>query len=212
MAYIYQIKNDLNDKSYIGKTNFSIEKRFKEHCNDAFKLNKENRPLYAAMRKYGIEHFHISVLEETQEPEIRERYWIEKLQTFKYGYNATIGGDGTSYIDRQLVINTYKRLKNQREVAKQLGIHETSVHDILIEQQVDIISSDMINQEKFGKPVEMYSLKYEYLRTFPSLRDAAQYLINSNQTNCKLTTIRTHISEVCHGKRKTAAKYIWKFV
>lgn len=212
MAYIYQIKNDLNDKSYIGKTNFSIEKRFKEHCNDAFKLNKENRPLYAAMRKYGIEHFHISVLEETQEPEIRERYWIEKLQTFKYGYNATIGGDGTSYIDRQLVINTYKRLKNQREVAKQLGIHETSVHDILIEQQVDIISSDMINQEKFGKPVEMYSLKYEYLRTFPSLRDAAQFLINTNQTNCKLTTIRSHISEVCRGKRKTAAKYIWKFV
>lgn len=212
MAYIYQIKNDLNDKSYIGKTNFSIEKRFKEHCNDTFKLNKENRPLYAAMRKYGIEHFHISVLEETQEPEIRERYWIEKLQTFKYGYNATIGGDGTSYIDRQLVINTYKRLKNQREVAKQLGIHETSVHDILIEQQVDIISSDMINQEKFGKPVEMYSLKYEYLRTFPSLRDAAQFLINTNQTNCKLTTIRSHISEVCRGKRKTAAKYIWKFV
>lgn len=212
MAYIYQIKNDLNDKSYIGKTNFSIEKRFKEHCNDAFKLNKENRPLYAAMRKYGIEHFHISVLEETQEPEIRERYWIEKLQTFKYGYNATIGGDGISYIDRQLVINTYKRLKNQREVAKQLGIHETSVHDILIEQQVDIISSDMINQEKFGKPVEMYSLKYEYLRTFPSLRDAAQFLINTNQTNCKLTTIRSHISEVCRGKRKTAAKYIWKFV
>ena len=212
MAYIYQIKNDLNDKSYIGKTNFSIEKRFKEHCNDAFKLNKENRPLYAAMRKYGIEHFHISVLEETQEPEIRERYWIEKLQTFKYGYNATIGGDGASYIDRQLVINTYKQLKNQKEVAKQLGIHETSVHDILIEQQVDIISSDTINKEKFGKPVEMYSLKHEYLRTFSSLRDAAQYLIDSNQTNCKLTTIRTHISEVCRGKRKTAAKYIWKFV
>ena len=36
------------------------------------------------------------------------------------------------------------------------------------------------------------------------------YLIDNKLTNCKLTTIRYHISEVCHGKRKTAAKFIWK--
>lgn len=27
-----------------------------------------------------------------------------------------------------------------------------------------------------------------------------------------LNTISTHISEVCRGKRKTAAKFIWKIV
>ena len=36
MAYIYQITNDINNKIYVGKTEFSIEKRFKEHCSDAF--------------------------------------------------------------------------------------------------------------------------------------------------------------------------------
>lgn len=37
MSYIYKIINDINNKIYVGKTDFSIEKRFKEHCNDAFK-------------------------------------------------------------------------------------------------------------------------------------------------------------------------------
>ena len=46
MAYIYEIINDINDKKYIGKTEFSIEKRFKEHCRDAFKEGEEKRPLY----------------------------------------------------------------------------------------------------------------------------------------------------------------------
>ena len=63
MAYIYKIINDVNDKIYIGKTECSIEKRFKEHCKDAFKERNEKRPLYAAMKKYGIDHFHIEEIE-----------------------------------------------------------------------------------------------------------------------------------------------------
>lgn len=37
MSYIYKITNKINKKLYIGKTEFSIEKRFKEHCSDAFR-------------------------------------------------------------------------------------------------------------------------------------------------------------------------------
>ena len=93
MAYIYQITNNINGKIYIGKTEFSLEKRFKEHCKDAFKREDEKRPLYAAMRKYGIENFKISLIEETENPEEREIFWIEQKRSFKNGYNATIGVD-----------------------------------------------------------------------------------------------------------------------
>lgn len=44
MAYIYKIINDINDKVYIGKTEFSVEKRFQEHCKDAFKKLKKRDP------------------------------------------------------------------------------------------------------------------------------------------------------------------------
>ena len=45
MSYIYKITNDINDKIYIGKTDFSIEKRFKEHCQDAFR-DRNEKDLY----------------------------------------------------------------------------------------------------------------------------------------------------------------------
>lgn len=64
MACIYVITNKINNKKYVGKTNFSIEKRFKEHCSDSKRREFEKRPLYNAMNKYGIENFEISLLEE----------------------------------------------------------------------------------------------------------------------------------------------------
>lgn len=56
------------------------------------------------MRKYGIENFHIELIEETTNPEEREKYWIEYLGTYKNGYNATLGGDGKHYLDYDLII------------------------------------------------------------------------------------------------------------
>ena len=211
MAYIYQITNDINGKIYIGKTEFSIEKRFKEHCTDAFKDRNEKRPLYAAMRKYGIEHFHIELIEETDNPEEREVFWIENKRSFKNGYNATIGGDGKHYIDYDLVISTYKELNSIKDTALKLNIHRDSVSNILRQNNIPIISSSEINLKKFGKITNMYSLEGEFLKSFPSTNEAARYMVENNLTGCKQSTIKQHITEVCTGRRKTAAKCKWKY-
>lgn len=211
MAYIYQITNDINNKIYIGKTEFSIEKRFKEHCHDAFQKHCEKRPLYSAIRKYGIEHFHIELLEETEIPEEREIYWIKKKGSYKNGYNATLGGDGKKYIDYDLVIATYNEVKSIKETAMKLGICAASVSLILHKNHIDIISSPEIIQRRYGKMVNMYDLQNNFIKTFPSCNAAAVYMIENKLTNCKQSTIRQHISEVCRGKRKTAAKYKWEF-
>lgn len=211
MAYIYQITNDINGKIYIGKTEFSIEKRFKEHCQDAFRDRNEKRPLYVAMRKYGIEHFHIELIEETDNPEEREVFWIENKRSFKNGYNATVGGDGKKYIDYDLVISTYKEIKSITDTAKALNISADSVSNILHQNNISIISSSEVNLNKYGKITNMYSLEGEFLKSFSSTNEAAQYMIDNNLTNCKKTTIKQHITEVCTGRRNTAAKYKWKY-
>lgn len=72
MTFIYKITNDINQKVYIGKTEKSIKERFKEHCRDYKYPRYEKRPLYAAMKKYGTEHFHVELVEETDNPEERE--------------------------------------------------------------------------------------------------------------------------------------------
>ena len=56
------------------------------------------------MNKYGLEHFRISLIEETDKPEEREIYWIQKLNTYHFGYNATLGGDGKHYINYNEII------------------------------------------------------------------------------------------------------------
>ena len=76
MSKIYKIVNDINDKVYVGKTEQALDKRFAEHCNDSTKREKENRPLYSAMRKYGVSHFSIELIEECDisETSLREQY------------------------------------------------------------------------------------------------------------------------------------------
>lgn len=211
MAYIYQIINDINNKIYIGKTEFSIDKRFKEHCSDAFKERNEKRPLYSAMWKYGIEHFHIELIEETDNPEEREKYWIEQKQSFKKGYNATLGGDGKKYLDYDLIIASYKEIKSVKDTAISLGISSDSVSNILRANNISIITSSEVIKKKYGKVVNMYDLQNTFLKTFPSINAAAKYMVENNLTGCKMTTIKQHITEVCMGKRKTAAKFKWKY-
>ena len=211
MAYIYQITNDVNGKIYIGKTEFSIEKRFKEHCRDAFREKNEKRPLYAAMRKYGIEHFHIQLLEETSIPEEREVYWIEQKRAFKEGYNATLGGDGKKYLDYDLIIATYRELQIIRDTAKKLNIDEHTVSRVLRDNHIQTLTLREVKSKINGKITNMYSLDNKFLQSFPSTNAAADYMVENKLTNCKKTTIKQHITEVCTGRRKTAAKYKWKY-
>lgn len=207
MAYIYQIINDINGKIYIGKTEDSIEKRFKEHCNESKKARSEKRPLYDAMNKYGIEHFYIELIEETDSPEEREIFWIEQKRSFKNGYNATIGGDGRRYIDYDLVIATYKEVQNISEVARLLHHDFHTIQKILRQNNCSFLSQKEVNRRKSGIMINQYTLEGEYIQTFPSYQSAAIAL-------GKLTTSHgaaSHIADVCKDKRKSAYGFKWEF-
>jgi len=54
--------------------------------------------LYKAFNKYGIENFSIAKIEECPDEALfeREKYWIKELNTYHFGYNATLGGEGTT--------------------------------------------------------------------------------------------------------------------
>lgn len=205
MAYIYKIINDINNKQYVGKTELTIEQRFKEHQRDAYRQRCEKRPLYSAMRKYGVEHFSIELLEETDNPSEREVYWIEKLDTFHNGYNATKGGDGKHYLDDELIIKTYLELQSCTDVAKKLNCHSESVSKVLKNANIPIVDSHKVIKQKYGKPVNQYDLKtHELLNTYLSLTEAEQAI--------GVESGRIHISDCCRGRRKSAYGYYWQFV
>ena len=210
MAYIYKITNDINGKVYIGKTEHSIEKRFKEHCRDRLKRQCEKRPLYSAMNKYGIEHFHIELIESTDNPNEREAFWIEKFNSYHNGYNATKGGDGKSYLNYDLIRNTYFELKNATDVAKKLNISTDSVR-IAVRQVGKLRSGGQISKEKTSKPVVMINKDTKCpIRSFNSLKDAAKFLVNSGVIKEQpLDGMTCHIRACAHGHRKIAYGYMW---
>lgn len=111
MGYIYCITNLINEKKYIGKTTYSVTKRFQEHCRDSKKERCEKRPLYDAMNKYGTENFIVEELIECPNEELSsyEIMYIDKLETFHKGYNATKGGEGSVLFDYNKIIEVYKQ-------------------------------------------------------------------------------------------------------
>ena len=206
MAYIYKIVNDINQKIYVGKTEFDINKRFQEHCRDAFKNHNEKRPLYAAMQKYGIEHFHIELIEQTDIPNEREIYWIEHLKTFKYGYNATLGGDGKRYLDYDLIIETFKQTKTYHKTAQLIGCSRDTVEAIIKEYKLTEYNDPTANIRKM---VNQYDLQGNYIKTYASAFEAAKAIGKITPTSNGATS---HITRVCKGQRKTAYGYKWQFV
>ena len=156
MAFIYKITNDINQKVYIGMTERTIEERFKEHCREYKQRRCEKRPLYSAMKKYGPEHFHVELVEETNSPEEREQYWIKYYNSYKEGYNATIGGDGKSHIDNneiEKMLEAYNRLGTVVAVRQETGHDVGCISRFLKQAGIQVATAQEINKERCSKQV-----------------------------------------------------------
>lgn len=205
MAAIYCITNDVNNKQYVGKTLFTIEKRFNEHINDSKRDRCESRPLYSAMRKYGIEHFSIKLLEEVKEFNLlseREIYWIQKLDTYHNGYNATKGGDGTVLYDYLYIKELITKGYTSYDISNHVGCCKDIVYKVAKLYNVKL-------RKKDSKIIRQYDLNGKFLNQFFGAIDAQTWLINNKIT----TSLRCNavVSRCCIGKLKSAYNYIWEY-
>jgi len=132
---IYQIKNKINQKSYIGKSK-NIKSRFHQH--------KQRPPvlLEKAFNKYGIENFDFLILEECLFEQLNEReiYYIDSL---KPEYNLTCGGTGGDTFSLQAI----KRKKeiSEKKRQKMLGFKRTEEN------------KQNISKAKKGKKIDPHS-------------------------------------------------------
>lgn len=215
MSYVYKITNNLNQKLYIGKTDFSIEKRWLEHCNERLRSQSQDRPLYRAMNKYGIEHFSIEIIEECSIDQVysREIYWIEYYGSFKNGYNATSGGEGRSYLDYDTIFALYNTGISIAETARIMGISLDSVQHALDIYQISIADRIQRGIDVLSQPVlQLDKITLKILGIFPSLNAAGRYIVEKNNLNpSNEKGAKAHISDVCKGIRQTAYGYKWKF-
>lgn len=205
MGYIYLITNNVNGNKYVGKTELSIEERWGQHIKDSKKEKCEIRPLYRAIRKYGVENFSIKEIDTGQGEELnnKEQYWIQHYDTYKNGYNATLGGDGKILLDYDEIIKTYLLNHNVAEVARTLGCSIDSVYKILKVNDIPITKNTEVITEKYAKEIVQYDKKGNFIQTHRSAHEAARVLGDERY--------RQHIQECLKGKRKSAYGHLWRY-
>ena len=197
-------------------TTRTVESRKLDHLksyNDQ-KSRMYNFKIYQAMRKYGFDNFEFTTIEEcmNEELEDREKYYIKLFNTTIDGYNEALGGVGKPlWTDKQIeackilyengwllqdISDIFK--SNPKTVSKKIrekyniNTKENSIHNC---------SKAIIGTNISGEIVE-----------FPSLSDAARYILNSNKTKSKkLATAISKIEISLHDVNKSAYGYKWKY-
>lgn len=94
--YIYKITNKINNKIYIGQSN-NPKRRWNEHING---YDNYVSLISQAIHKYGKEAFTYEIIEETEDYDKREQYWISYYNTTNRirGYNRVDGGSSPPII------------------------------------------------------------------------------------------------------------------
>jgi len=243
MGCIYMVRNLVTGMAYIGQTK-DPHKRFNTHKNLAFGKRKNNYPLYVDMRNYGIDNFEFIILEDNvpqEEMGNREKYYIEKYDTYNNGYNRTIGGHGvTGYTHTEEArkkmsvavsaamwkINTPERTK--KIIAAQKGRKFSELHKQHIRESIGDRSGEHnsfygkqhtdATKQKISDKNTKYSVcqcdpySGEIIRTFETVKDAAECCISSGITSAKIQSVIYRIYYTCSGNQKKCYGYVWKYV
>lgn len=205
MSFIYRIVNNINHKTYIGKTETSIEERWKKHVWDANNL-KENSKIHSSIKKYGKENFSIEVIEECSSDIIneREKYYIKKYNTVKDGYNISLGGKGNPLYNKKYILDLWKQGKTQKEISEIIGCERHTIYRIL--KNFKVPAEETI-KNKYGNAKKKTAMidkdTNEIIKIFDSATEAAKFFNKDNSS---------FINQVCKGKKKTAYGYKWEYI
>ena len=142
---IYCIENMINHKKYVGQS-IDIHRRWAQHKQQNFIAR--DTFLYNSFKKYGLESFNFYIIEECDESLLNEReiYWISYYDSFRHGYNMTIGGSGN---------NSGERLNKQNILPKNF-------------------TSDICNKITEVVPIAKLDSDFNILEVYKSVQDCAR--------------------------------------
>lgn len=219
---IYKITNDINGKIYIGKSVYSGQKRWHDghlFVVENWKEYADNSILHFAMLKYGVEHFHLDIIEtDIQDKDYlseREKYWIKYydcciLDGAEKGYNMTRGGEGgNGHKGENLAQWRKEHPEDFQKIIDNLNQWRIDNPDLV---QLANKKAAQTRKEKYGKDItkaanEACRKRVRCIETgiiYDSVREASRAV--------GLSSNGAQISKVCNGKAKTAKKLHWEFV
>lgn len=197
MGIVYKIQSKTSEKVYIGITKGTIEKRFKRHIREAMKENSHYK-FHRALRKYGEDDFIVSVIEECDDCLLieREKFYIEAYDSYKNGYNSTIGGDG--FGSRPGIKVSQKTKEKLREAAllqfSKDGVREElskSRKGMVVARNVNTGEIKRIPKEEFESSDNYVGATYGTTQTKESNSKRSKKLRGRKMTKEQVEKIRT---------------------
>lgn len=121
MGYLYLITCSVTDKVYVGSTIRSLRQRWNKHMENFRKQVKKekNTKLYAAMETYGVNNFHIEMLDTEDDNDLLVEYeslLIEHYNSINNGYNVLKRGRNYRPTVEQNRSNSIKNRKYKDEL------------------------------------------------------------------------------------------------
>lgn len=134
---IYIIRNNINDKVYVGQTTRTVEERFKNHLKPSVCKQRGTYKLYNAINKYGKENFYVEMLESNipvNELDDKEIYYIEYFDSCDNGYNTTYGGNVRriyKWEDIDRIISLFQNGVKAEEIAKEYKVCKGTIFRVI---------------------------------------------------------------------------------
>lgn len=114
---IYIIKNTKNNYVYIGQS-VNIKARWYAHKRSAINEKAQDyyTKIHSAMRTIGVENFFYEVLEQCPLEQLNEKeiYYIDRFDSYRNGYNMTLGGDNNKYEANGRAVLTLEQVQEIR--------------------------------------------------------------------------------------------------
>lgn len=235
---IYQVKNLVNGKIYVGQTIKTLEIRKKEHLNTSKNIKKiKNRYFYYALNKYGFDLFEWSIIdtaENQDELNNKEKYWINKLYSLvPNGYNMTTGGEFGKMCDEA----EKRRVKNSKEV--KINLYGKKVININTKEIFRTITEAAIKADITGTAISLCcrginkkagDYTYVFLEDYERNSEYYDNYIWENSNSKKVINLSTNevyesmisaeketktpyqmISRCCRKLQKTSNGYFWAY-
>lgn len=229
MGWIYQIKNIVNDKVYIGQTSqHNVAARWMNHIKS---INSGmDSYLIRAFKCHGLENFAFSVIAEVPDDHLDEAE-IDAISNNKSlspnGYNIREGGSRGKHSQESI-----EKIRESHIGKTHTDETKEKLRHLNLGKKHTQESKDKTRQAMSGKPkpleaieksakartglkrsneikekmslsrqleVEQWSLEGNYIQTYPSIKNAAI------ETGCN------DISKCCRGKYKQSGGFVWKY-
>lgn len=206
MGYIYKITCNTTKKIYIGKSQSTVQERWKEHCRTAFlpSHGDYNFPFHRAIRKYGPEDFIIEIIDETSDSELlkeKEKEWIAYYNSYYEGYNSTLGGDGNCRYNYDDICDFYLQNGNSLKLTCQhFKIYDQVVYKALKSKNIDYKNlQPTIKKEYYKDKKIIYCV--ELNKKFNTMKEIDEFFGKSAHPN---------VRRALNGVTKKAYGYTWK--